>query len=197
MTKTRESWLGDLAEQLKPLFKAAGAPIPGNIRVTCGFPSHRPLNGSKRQAIGQCWSSSASRDQHFEIMISPVIDDPTVVAATLAHELTHAAVGLKHGHKGQFRKVALAIGLEGRMTATTAGDAFKRHLDGIVAAIGPYPHARLDANAQSSGPKKQASRLLKCECADCGYTVRITRIWINDVGLPHCPEHGEMQESTV
>jgi hypothetical protein len=194
---TRESWLGALARQLAPVFKAAGAPIPDNIRVTCGFPSHAALNGNKRQTIGQCWSSSASRDKHFEIMVSPVIDDLTVVAATLAHELVHAAVGLEHGHKGQFRKVALAIGLQGRMTATEAGDAFKRHLTEIVAAIGPYPHARLDANAQSSGPKKQASRLLKCECEECGYTVRITRVWIEKVGLPCCPDHGEMQESAA
>lgn len=197
MEQTREAWLSELVRRLDPLFATQGAEIPVNIRVTCGFPSHRALNGTRRQTIGQCWSSSASRDKHFEIMVSPVIADATVVAATLAHELVHAAVGLEHGHNATFRKLALAIGLQGRMTATVAGEAFKRHLAPIVAAIGPYPHAELDASAQSSGPKKQATRLLKCQCDECGYVVRVTRTWIEDVGLPHCPVHGEMQEQAI
>jgi hypothetical protein len=28
---------------------------------------------------------------------------------------------------------------------------------------------------------------------DVRYTVRTTRQWIDDMGAPHCPEHGEMQ----
>lgn len=26
----------------------------------------------------------------------------------------------------------------------------------------------------------------------CAYTVRLTRKWLEDVGPPHCPDHGEM-----
>jgi hypothetical protein len=33
---------------------------------------------------------------------------------------------------------------------------------------------------------------LKAECGDCGYTVRVTRKWVDDVGVPHCPAHGSM-----
>lgn len=32
------------------------------------------------------------------------------VAFVLAHELVHAAVGLEHGHRGEFARVALALG---------------------------------------------------------------------------------------
>ena len=43
-----------------------------------------------------------------------------------------------------------------------------------------------------AAPKKQSSRLLKAECESCGYTVRVTRKWVDQVGAPHCPTHGEM-----
>jgi hypothetical protein len=35
--------------------------------------------------------------------------------------------------------------------------------------------------------KKQTTRLLKCECAECGYTARVTAKWIKDSGAPMCP----------
>ena len=38
---------------------------------------------------------------------------------------------------------------------------------------------------------KQTTRLLKCQCDICGYTVRVTRKWL-DIGAPHCPDHGAM-----
>lgn len=44
----------------------------------------------------------------------------------------------------------------------------------------------------TAGPrKKQRARLLKAVCGRCGYTVRVTRKWI-DVGPPPCPAHGAM-----
>jgi len=32
---------------------------------------------------------------------------------------------------------------------------------------------------------KQTTRLVKCVCPDCGYTIRVTRKWL-DTGLPYC-----------
>jgi hypothetical protein len=29
--------------------------------------------------------------------------------------------------------------------------------------------------------------MLKCECSTCGYTVRITRKWLDAAGPPICP----------
>jgi hypothetical protein len=50
--------------------------------------------------------------------------------------------------------------------------------------LGTYPHAALDP---SEGIKKQSTRLLKVECEACGYTVRVTRKWLDEAGSPLCP----------
>lgn len=190
----REAWLKAVARRLSPLFREWGHPLPFNIRMTCGFPSTRLLIGQKNQRIGECWHAQSSKDSHVEIMISPVLDDPMKVAGVLAHELIHAACGPDVGHKGPFRKIAKKLGLEGRMTATTEGAAFKQMMQPILDDIGPYPHAALNAAKRvRSEYKKQGTRLIKAECSDCGYTVRVTRKWVDDVGVPHCPEHGPME----
>lgn len=66
-----------------------------------------------------------------------------------------------------------------------------------IAAAGPLPHARLDTGDETTRPKKQAARLLKCECEceACGYTVRAARKWLETVGAPLCPviDHGPMR----
>jgi hypothetical protein len=85
------------------------------------FDQHSPIR----------WFFARSGDDHFEILVSPVIADSMRVAGILAHELIHASVGVEHGHKGPFRQMAKALGLEGKMTATTEGEAFKRLLTPI------------------------------------------------------------------
>jgi hypothetical protein len=139
--KHREPWLHAVAERLREIFAFHGATIPEKIRFTCGFPSARAFS-ARKQFLGQCWSEANSADGHFEIMISPVLDDPMRVAGVLAHELVHATVGTCHGHKGPFAKLAKAIGLEGRMTATTEGQALKQALAPILEAVGPLPPRR-------------------------------------------------------
>jgi hypothetical protein len=191
----REAYLHELmAAAMRPMFTEHGATIPGNIRIACGF----PLGG--RRTIGQCFPAAHSADGFYEIFISPVLADAMRVAGCLAHELIHPTVGLKEGHKGPFKQLALAIGLTGPMTATQEGEAFKRQLAPILESLGPYPHAELnpwkrvaeqpDAANVPGGFKPQGTRLLKVMCA-CGYTVRVTQKWLN-VGPPHCPMHGAM-----
>jgi hypothetical protein len=179
----RESYLRALAEGLEPLFARNGAAYPERIRYTCGWPSRGA--GSRRKTVGQCFDATASKDDHFEIIIGMSLDDPMEVAHTLAHELVHACVGIKAGHKSPFRKLALAIGLEGKMTATTAGDAFTQHAQPIIDELGAYPHAELDY----SNVKKQNTRMIKATCGECGYAVRLTRKWLDAGGAPICPIH--------
>ena len=193
MFEHREAWLHGLITAVRPIFAKHGASIPNNIRASCGFPSLRALNGLQNQRIGECWAETASKDGSFEILVSPTLADPMRVAGVLAHELIHATVGVEAGHRGPFKRLALAIGLAGKMPATTEGDAFKRVLEPILDDLGPYPHAELDARRRSSGPRKQGSRLQKAMCSLCNYTVRVTRKWVDDVGLPHCPVHGAME----
>src|SRR3546814_11502385 len=61
------------------------------------------------------------------------------------------------------------------------------------------PHARLDTDGESTAPKKQKTRMLKCECATCGYTVRTARKWLELAGAPLCPieDHGRMQHKPL
>lgn len=188
----RESWLHDVAQRLTGHLFEPEFSVPTNIRISCGFPSRNGLLGGKMLRSGECWGEERSADGHFEIFISPVIDDPLNVIGVLGHEMCHAVAGIAAKHGPDFKKVASHIGLEGKMTATTIGVEFKNYALDIIEAIGPYPMAKLDARKMSNGIKKQGTRLLKAECASCGYTVRISQKWVDEVGTPHCPMHGEM-----
>jgi hypothetical protein len=197
--QTREAWLLAAVEQMKPLFTKNGYTVPA-VRVTCGWPSRSALSAKKRR-IGECWDSAASTDGLHQIFISPCLGDNEDVGgsgpggvqgtlATLVHEVVHAVVGIKNKHNKVFRKCAESVGLEGKMTATTASPFLMAEFAVWLTSLGEYPHAKLDM--LKSPVKKQGTRLHKCECAECGYTVRVTQKWI-DVGLPLCPQHGELQ----
>lgn len=189
----REAWLVALVEALRPTFIHHGAPLPAKLRVSCSFPSRGGIKqAGKATTIGQCWYPQNSADGTTEIFVSPTIADRMSVAEILVHELVHAALGPGHGHGKVFKRLALLVGLEGPMTATQAGTRLRTQLVPILLALGDYPHASLSAE---TAEKKQSTRLLKAECPECGYTVRVTRKWWVDVGAPHCPLHGEMAMS--
>lgn len=175
----RETWLNAAADRLNALV-FSDQPLT-DYRITCGFPSARGLSG-KNRTIGQCWDTSCSGDSTTEIIISMTQDNPIDVIAILAHEMVHGIVGIPAGHGPAFRKLATAIGLEGKMTATVPGEQFSVMAAGIVREIGEYPHAKLDAAQR----KKQSTRMIKAECAECGYTVRLSRKWA-DLAAPICP----------
>lgn len=181
---SREQWLNKLARKLRPAFKEAGATLPARLRISCGWPSSRALASasSKSRTIGQCWPLELSADGTAEVFISPAIADTAQVAHVLTHELIHAADNCANGHKAKFRKIALRLGLTGKMTATTAGPELAERLNALCKPLGNYPHARLDL----SKVKKQGTRMLKLECPECGYTVRTTQKWL-DIGAPVCP----------
>ena len=85
------------------------------------------------------------------------------------------------------------------MRATTPGEVFHAAVAPILAAAGPLPHARLDTAGETTAPKKQTARMLKCECQACGYTVRTARKWLETAGAPLCPiaGHGPMQHDPL
>lgn len=186
---TREEWLMVAVEKLRPWFAEQEYTVPANVRVSCGWPSKSAL-ARKSRRIGECWTFEASAAGQFEIFISPALDDSSRVLDVLIHELVHATVGLQAGHKAPFKRCATAMGLEGKMTATVAGEALKVRLNKLIEEVGKYPHGQLDK--MTNGEKKQGTRLLKVVCPDCGYTCRITQKWL-DRGVPTCPEGTEMQ----
>ena len=186
---TREEWLMAAVVKLRELFAEIDVEIP-DVRVSVGWPG----GGGRGQAerIGECWVTEASNDAVAQLFVSPALDDPMQVLSTLTHELVHASDNCESGHRGVFRKRALAIGLEGRMTATVAGEGLLARLAAIEESLGAFPHAALSKGA--SGRKKQGTRMFKLVCPSCDYAVRTTRKWL-DVGLPTCPCGTEMEES--
>jgi hypothetical protein len=179
---TREAWLTHFAEKyLWPRIEVAGGQRPQKYRVSVGFPKGR--RGGKGHSIGQCWSQEVSADQTCEIFVSPELDAEQAVAV-LAHETIHASVGVQCGHRAPFKKLALAIGLSGPMRATVPTAEFEKTIRTWIAVESTYPHAPLSA---STSPTRPGSRLLKVCCEGCGYTVRVTRQWLN-IASPLCPD---------
>lgn len=173
----REAWLVAAIDELRPLFDAIDAPAyPEKLRVSCGWPK-----GGGRKAIGQCFPSGWSKDGFVEMFISPELDDPLEVLATLVHELIHALDNCESKHRGFFRKTAIAIGLEGKMTATVAGEALLHKLNDVLARLGTYPHSQL----RKELIKKQGTRMVLVKCPKCGWQCRTTKKHI-DVGVPTC-----------
>lgn len=187
--ETRETWLVQASELLSPIFRDAGYALPSELQVSCGWPSAGGL-ATRKRVIGQCWDATTAQDAMPHVFISPVLGDPPHVLETLAHELVHATVGCKHGHKGEFKKCMHAIGLEGKPTATHAGETLKARLNDVASMLGKYPHGAL----HGINVKKQSTRLLKIECPECGYVARITQKWA-DVGMPTCPCGSEFVEA--
>lgn len=185
---TREQWLTASLEPIRKHFFGRGYTVP-QVRLACGWPSVRGTSAKKRR-IGEAWSGEAASDGVVQIFISPYLIEVTEVLATLVHEVCHAVVGNKEKHNKVFGKCARAVGLEGKLTATYAGEKLIAEFAAWLPALGDYPHAKLDL---LKGPvKKQTTRMIKMECAECGYVARTSKKWLDEVGVAHCPKHGEM-----
>jgi hypothetical protein len=174
----REAWLEAAINALRPMLEENGSPVPADVRVSCGFPGGKSVH----KVIGQCWASKAN-DGVSQVFVSPLLHDGVEILAVLIHELIHAWNDCKDGHKGAFRRAALAIGLEGKMTATTAGEALTGRLGELAAELGDYPHKKM--TLADLGIKKQTTRMIKVECPACGYVVRTTAKWL-EIGTPTC-----------
>jgi hypothetical protein len=169
---TREEWLNAFVAAARPVFKQRGHELPEKIRVSVGFMFRSP------KAIGQCWHEAASSDGTREIFINPTQADSSRVADILTHELAHTLFGPDEKHGKNFKKAVTDLGLEGKATATVAGPLWREWAHPILQGLGPIPHAVLDPAL--SGVKKQSTRLLKCECEDCGFTFRATAKWVSN-----------------
>lgn len=172
---TREQWLNAFVHEARKVFKLRSHELPEKIRVSIGF----MFRGGK--AIGQCWHEAASTDGTREIFIIPTLDDSSRIADILTHELCHTLFGPDEKHGKNFKAAAYGMGLEGKATATTAGDNWRAWAFPILAKLGPIPHAAIDP--AGSGIKKQTTRLLKCECDTCGFIFRATAKHVNGKAL--------------
>ena len=104
----------------------------------------------------------------------------------------------------------MAVGLEGKMTATTATEELKEDIakfleehgvvyrntglkaKGTIIKEGEEPK-QIGSFKRIDAPKKQGTRLIKAQC-ECGCVIRIPRKWIDEAGLPTCGCGGKFQE---
>ena len=203
--KNRESWLHFIVEEMRPKFADIDFPLPEKIRVAIGFTS----KGKSKKVIGQCWDKAASSDDHYEIFIVPWLNSKEghlelEIAAVLAHELIHTR-DLTHGKT--FKTISKTIGLIGPATATRPGPLFRQLIKPILDEAGSFPHGVLNTEGPlvrtdgeegdslkplTDAPPSQLNRYIQCKCDHCGYITRLTRKWLDEVGAPFCPNHGEM-----
>ena len=204
----REDYLQALVALLRQLFASIGVRLP-EVRVSCSW-AYR----GGRNVIGQCFPPTMVADGISQIKISPVLEDPFVVAHVMTHELIHAYLPAA-GHGKGFKEVALAVGLKGPMRSTKPGLELGVRLLEIVEELGPYPHTAIDLDAGrtirvpiddpgyepesrdqpriADLPPEQTARQIKVLCPEHGYIARVTRKWLDSMGAPFCPCGTQMQ----
>ena len=141
--------------------------------------------------------------------------DWTQVAHTVIHELGHVVAGYGHGHDKVFKDCCKALGLRAAKAVANRDTSNLSHFDPKLRAriaalplptdgtplqvanrLGVVPSNKgCGAGIGTRGGKSRGvgsgSRQRKCQCPECGYTVRTTTKWLA-VGLPQCPNHGDM-----
>jgi hypothetical protein len=188
---TREGWLRAAAllleeQVLRPLTHA----VPPKTAYSCGWPG----GGSPSKRIGECWAHTASPDGTIHIFISPLLHEPLRVLDVLLHELVHAVVGVDAGHGPAFKKVARAVGLEGKLTATTVSPGTPLHAQLVLIneELGAYPHGGLQRRRQGKGKSNGGWLRMKSPEVET-YTLLISPKSIEQHGLPMDPWGNEME----
>ena len=185
----REEWLTEISEQLIVDLFLPVTDIRDSMRLklSVGFP---PGCKPDTSVIGVCFASIASDDGFNEIFINPRISDSMAVLEVLVHELVHAIDDCQSGHKGEFSRIARAVGLEGKMTATNANPELRDKLRVYIDQYGDIPHAAINYNAR----KRQTNRQKKVWCG-CGFVFRTSASQINNcieltggICCPQCTE---------
>lgn len=179
---TREEWLMAAVDLLRPWLAEHDADVPP-VRAAAGFPQLSLERGVR----GEYWPPESTNDGVGQIFVAPTMSNPVLVLEVLLHEMIHAATW-PSGHRGEFTRVATAVGFEGRMTIGTTGEALNarmRHL--VLDQLGTYPHSvvrpwRVRRTAPTWRTEAQCAR-------GSGYAVRLTRKAADKFGMPDCPCH--------
>jgi hypothetical protein len=206
---TREAWLRAAIDIFRPRFIEVGYELPEQIRISVGFGS----TGARQEnakVLGVTYARCCTEDKVNEVFISPEDADTASMLETVLHELIHVTLDCEDGHKGRFAEIATRLGFNGPMTSTPPSVELKAELFTIAATLGEYPGSAMILPARvpagqpvpvgpdgrpitiHSGPGTQTTRMLKVSCQHphCdanGYTVRMTRKWLDTYGAPICP----------
>ncbi len=193
----REQWLTNAAELICEdiIAPATSRPRPeANFQVSVGFPNGRPT-----KVAAQCWVAEKHAANMNQIFINPMLEKTIDILDALAHELIHYWDNCesKHGTHLFFGITARAIGLEGKLTATYAGEALKARLQDIIDILPPFPHEALDAASNPNKPQK--SRMIKVDCVApaCGFSFRTTKKHLeritNESACPACDHQNSLK----
>lgn len=200
--KTREQYLEAAVKELtRKIFAPLDIDVPV-VKVSVGWPGGR---GPKSGVLGQCFTKNTNAGNVAQIFVTPAVDDAYTTVETLAHELIHAiAEGNEepdkhgavkhHGHRGEFVRIAKAIGFLAPWKSTPASEELQHKLEAISAKLGTYPHSAINLNRPAT-QKTYYLLLESTECSDCpdGYKLRMTEKWLEEVGAPLCPHGIEME----
>jgi hypothetical protein len=151
-TGTREDWRQKIVEFWRPYLSRLGHDLPARIWISVGRPP-------SSRWTGVCYPDEASDDCNPQIFVNPVISDSTRAAGVVVHQLCHAALGHRR-HGADFRALAIATGLVGKMTATIEGPLFQQLMPTIIDRYGPYPHSAL-RQLRGLDRKPPGSRLIR------------------------------------
>jgi hypothetical protein len=121
-------------------------------------------------SAGRTWSKPLRKCHHSSFKGSKIAivlhrsqwsSDDIEVLQALAHEMIHATLAPAAGHRGEFARLAEAIGLEGPATATRAGERFRIAIQRLRAELPNLPQDGIALDR----PGKQGTRLRLWECA--------------------------------
>ena len=150
---------------------------PANVAVSCSLLS-AGMNHGTALAHVQYWAQGHKKGKH-EIRMGAHLggrktkESSARIADILLHEMIHTCFPFD-GHKNGFRDLAHAVGLDGRMTATIASPALTERIENeVVKVLGRYPHEGVQLIPR--GKRGKGSRLIKCECGECGAIIRMSR----------------------
>jgi hypothetical protein len=151
----------------------------------------------RKNAKGGAKGKEKSEPRH-EINLSAEYLQEHNMGETLLHELAHAenqVLGIRdcanRAHNKHFKTVAERLGLKVLPRDKSVGFGYTDLApvsEKFLADI-KFDRALFDAHRGTGGgsKKKVGSRLIKCECSECGYVVRTTQKWLDDAGAPLCP----------
>ena len=186
---TREAWLEAAIETLRPRFQTVGYLLPDQVRVSVGWAVS--FRGENSSILALTVSRKITKDDVYQIYVTPEEDRASDVLGYLVHELTHVAVGTDAGHGPDFKTCALAVGLDGKMTQALPGIVLAAELVALAETLGDYPHRKVDlelaktpapvpagsnvpafpipdvpAPRWTSGPRTQTNRQLLVKCRE-------------------------------
>mgnify|MGYP006908282238 FL=1 len=178
----RETYLENATDILrKGLFKDKGYKVPKvQLSVSWATKGNRTRHGEGVKVLGQCFPTGLCDSGINQVNITPYLDGTSLsgtlrILGVLVHELVHAVDDCASGHGAPFKRCATAVGLTGKMTATTETEWLQDYLKAnVIKPLGLFPHAKV-----LSGGRKDGVRNLKVSCNCCGFSFRTSRKNIN------------------